>query len=88
MCSITKKQPEHDPDKIFCISITDFLCTITYVIWGECLHNKHSVERYHAFPLSEPSPTRSGLTKRPQSPDTDMVLEGDRSWEKPVAPSL
>ncbi|XP_022332955.2 uncharacterized protein LOC111130332 isoform X2 [Crassostrea virginica] len=36
----------------------------------------------------EPSPARLGLTKRPLSPDTDMVLEGDRSWEKPVAPSL
>lgn len=36
----------------------------------------------------EASPARPGLTHRPQSPDTDMVLEGDRSWEKPVAPSL
>lgn len=37
---------------------------------------------------TEASPARPGLTHRPQSPDTDMVLEGDRSWEKPVAPSL
>lgn len=36
----------------------------------------------------EESPARPGVTHRPQSPDTDMVLEGDRSWEKPVAPSL
>lgn len=36
----------------------------------------------------EASPARPGSNHRPQSPDTDMVLEGDRSWEKPVAPSL
>lgn len=36
----------------------------------------------------EAFPARPGVTHRPQSPDTDMVLEGDRSWEKPVAPSL
>ncbi|XP_056021617.1 uncharacterized protein LOC125650973 isoform X3 [Ostrea edulis] len=34
------------------------------------------------------SPTQTRGSNRPQSPDTDMVLDGDRSWEKPVAPSL
>ncbi|XP_062588143.1 uncharacterized protein LOC134249798 isoform X3 [Saccostrea cucullata] len=38
--------------------------------------------------VPDQSPARPGTSNRARSPDTDMVLDGDRSWEKPVLPNL